>query len=66
MENLTHSIPLSISTFFITYISLNGLTAKPIAFLRAPGYIIFTILTKLSGSPRVSHLQGVMARQRCH
>eukprot|EP00198_Chlamydomonas_reinhardtii_P005760 XP_001695096.1 ERD4-related membrane protein [Chlamydomonas reinhardtii] len=51
ISTLGKSIPMT-ATFFITYLFINGLGAKSIAFVRLPGFIIFWILSKFAGSPR--------------
>ncbi|KAG2482061.1 hypothetical protein HYH03_018987 [Edaphochlamys debaryana] len=48
---LGQSIPMQ-STFFITYLLTNGLGAKSLAFIRAPAFAIFWVLSKFAGSPR--------------
>jgi hypothetical protein len=45
------SIPM-VSTFFCNYILINALMVQPIAFLRLPGYVIFWLKSKFSGSPK--------------
>ncbi|KAG2494802.1 hypothetical protein HYH03_007045 [Edaphochlamys debaryana] len=50
---LGKSIPMT-ATFFITYLFTNGLLVKAMAFLRAPGFVIYWILSKISSSPKAA------------
>ncbi|KAG2489802.1 hypothetical protein HYH03_011751 [Edaphochlamys debaryana] len=45
------AIPMQ-ATFFITYLMTNGMGAKSLAFIRAPQFAIFWVLSKFAGSPR--------------
>ncbi|KXZ47791.1 hypothetical protein GPECTOR_33g673 [Gonium pectorale] len=51
IPTLGKSIPMT-STFYVTYLLINGLAVKSIAFIRLPNFIIFWILSKFAGSPR--------------
>ncbi|GIL54579.1 hypothetical protein Vafri_10327, partial [Volvox africanus] len=51
ITTLGKSIPMT-STFFITYLLINGLGAKSMSFIRLPNFVIFWILSKFAGSPR--------------
>ncbi len=46
------SIP-AVCSFYINFILTNGLTVKPIAFLRVAGYVILWVVDKLGGGPKV-------------
>ncbi|GIL80074.1 hypothetical protein Vretimale_12911 [Volvox reticuliferus] len=51
VTTLGKSIPMT-STFFITYLLINGLGVKSMAFIRLPNFVIFWVLSKFAGSPR--------------
>ncbi|GFR49707.1 hypothetical protein Agub_g11860 [Astrephomene gubernaculifera] len=51
VPTLGKSIPMT-STFFITYLLINGLSVKAIAFFRPPAFILFWVLSRFAGSPR--------------
>ncbi|EFJ43788.1 ERD4-related membrane protein [Volvox carteri f. nagariensis] len=50
IATLGKSIPMT-STFFITYLLVNGLGVKSFAFIRLPNFVIYWILSKFAGSP---------------
>lgn len=47
------SIP-AVSTFYINYVAILGLTVKPIAFTKIVGVIIYWILKKISSNPKAA------------
>lgn len=51
IQKIANGIPQN-ATFFMTFVMLNGLAGKPIAFLRVVGLIIFWILSKIAATER--------------